>query len=342
MDSADLTAVTNWQNVRRTQPLTRDLKLTMAFNGLGTTPDYDYRVVGSNDSLIGGVSSGPRPDTLTPAAIQQQHQYFWTSHTYTHANLDAISYTDATSEITFNNAVAAQLGLQDHSTQFMVQPDVSGLGNAAFLKAAYDNGIRYLVSNTSKPGQDNPTPNTGYWNAVDPRIFVIPRRANNLFFNVAAPADWVKEYNCIYGPNGVAPYFPSDRTYAQILDFISNELTMHLMRGELDPWMFHQTNLDAYDGTRTLLADLLDVTFQKYGSYMTFPIISPSIDTIGQRMKDRTLMRTSGISGTIQPGVGIVLSSPNSLTVPITGLKNGAELYNGQYISWVPFSRTSR
>jgi PASTA domain len=338
MDGADLTAVTNWQNTRRQQPLTRDLKITMAFNGLGATPEYDYRVVGSNDSLIGGAKAGPRPDTLTSAAVQQQHNYFWSSHTFTHANLDAISEVEAASEISLNNAVATQLGLQDYTTQFMVQPDVSGLGNAAFLRAAYNNGIRYLVSNTSKPGQDNPTPNTGYWNAVDPRIFVIPRRANNLFFNVASPADWVKEYNCIYGPNGVAPYFPSDRTYAQILDFVSNELTMHLMRGELDPWMFHQTNLDAYDGTRTLLGDLLDVTFQKYGSYMTFPIISPSIDTIGQRMKDRTLMRTQGISGTIQPGVGIVLKSPNTLTVPVTGIKNGAELYNGQYISWVPLN----
>ena len=31
-----------------------------------------------------------------------------------------------------------------------------------------------------------------------PGVFVIPRRANNLFFNVATPAEWAAEYNCHY------------------------------------------------------------------------------------------------------------------------------------------------
>ncbi|PYR25144.1 MAG: hypothetical protein DMF98_13225, partial [Acidobacteria bacterium] len=201
------------------------------------------------------------------------------------------------------------------------------------------NGIRLVLSNTSKPGQNNPTPNTGYWNAVDPRIFVIPRRANNLFFNVATPADWVQEYNCLYGPGGSAVGFHFDHnlSYAEILDFISNELTADLLRGELDPWMFHQTNLAAYDGTHTLLGDLLDLTFQKYGSYMTFPIVSPSIDAVGGHMKDRTAIRTRPVDATIQANA-IVFTSPVDVTVPVTGLKNGAELYAGQWISWVPLS----
>jgi hypothetical protein len=340
---ADLTAVTNWQNARRQQALTPDLKITMAFNGLGTSPDYTFKVVGSNDTIIGGSTGGATglstTDTLTLAAVQQQHNYFWTSHTYDHENLDHLTYAASSTELSKNIAVATQLGLDDFTTRFMVQPDVSGLDNADFLRAAYDNGIRLVLSNTSKPGQNNPTPNTGYWNAVDPRIFVIPRRANNLFFNVAMPADWVQEYNCLYGPNGTLPGFHFDHnlSYAEILDFISNELTADLLRGELDPWMFHQTNLAAYDGTHTLLGDLLDLTFQKYGSYMTFPIVSPSIDTLGGRMKERTAIRTRGVDATIQPNA-IVFTSPVDVTVPVTGLKNGAELYAGQWISWVPLS----
>src|SRR5207244_9206018 len=53
MSGADLTAVSAWQNLRRQDPLSGDLRITMAFNGLGTTSNYDYRVVGSNDTLIG-------------------------------------------------------------------------------------------------------------------------------------------------------------------------------------------------------------------------------------------------------------------------------------------------
>ncbi len=340
----DLTAVSNWQALRRQQPLTADFKITMAFNGWGTSPNYDYRAVGGNDTLIIGGSTAPATlDTLTPAAVEQQQNYYWTSHTYDHENLDHISYAAASQEITLNNAVATQLGLDNYSLRFIVQPDVSGLGNADFLRAAYDNGIRYVLSNTSKPGQGNPTPNTGYWNSVDPRIFVIPRRANNLFFNVGTPADWVKEYNCIYGPLGSAPYFKENQTYEQILDFISNELLADLLRGELDPWMFHQTNLAAFtaaDGSvHTLLGDLLDRTFEKYGSYMTFPIVSPSIDDLAGKMKDRTTIRTQGIEATIKPGISIVFNSTQDVTLPVTGLRNGAELYGGQWISWVPLSK---
>jgi hypothetical protein len=340
MTGADLTAVSAWQALRRRQPLTSDLKITMAFNGFGTSPNYDYRAVGGNDTLVvGGSTSSSTLDTLTPAAVQQHQNYYWTSHTYDHENLDKISYDAATLELTQNTAVANQLGLRDYTLRFMVQPDVSGLGNSEFLRAAYDTGIRYLVSNTSKPGQNNPTPNTGYWNAVDPRIFVIPRRANNLFFNVATPADWVQEYNCIYAPGGSAPYYDHALTYEEILDVISAELTADLLSGELDPWMFHQTNLAAFkaaDGTtHTLLGDLLDRTFQKYGSYMTFPIVSPSIDVIGERMIHRTTLRTKGIDATVQPGVGIVFTSPENVTVPVTGLNYFGELYAGQWISWV-------
>jgi hypothetical protein len=340
MNGADLTAVSDWQALRRRQPLTSGLKITMAFNGFGTSPDYDYRAVGGSDTLvIGGSTSGSTIDTLTPAAVQQQQNYYWTSHTYDHENLDNISYAAGSLELSRNIAVANQLGLRDFTLRFMVQPDVSGLANAEFLRAAYDNGIRYLVSNTSKAGQNNPTPNTGYWNGVNPGIFVIPRRANNLFFNVATPADWVKEYNCLYGLSG-SHFFDHDLSYDEILDFISSELTADLLRGELDPWMFHQTNLAAFkaaDGTtHTLLGDLLDRTFQKYGSYVTFPIVSPSIDVIGERMMHRTTLRTKGIDATVQPGVGIVFTSPENVTVPVTGLNYFGELYGGQWISWVP------
>ena len=334
----DLNAVSAWQTNKQRDPMTANLRITMAFNGVGTTPGYSL-VVGGTDQVVGGGTTGATADTLTAAAKALQGNFHWVSHTFDHENLDALTYALAAGEITQNNTVATQLGLTDYSNVFLVQPDVSGLSNPQFLQAAYDNGLRYLLSNTSVPGGANPAPNIGFWNAIQPGIFVIPRRANNLFFNVAKPDDWAAEYNCIYYTNPATKFFSTPQTYAQILDFISNEQLGYLLHGELDPWMFHQTNLAAYDGVHTLLTDLLDATLAKYSGYFTLPVLSPSIDTIGKLMANRTAARAAGISATIQPGVGIVVSSPTDVTIPITGLHlAGAEFYGGQWISWVPLS----
>jgi hypothetical protein len=315
MTGSDFTAFTNWQTNRRRQNLTSGLRVSMVFNGEGTTGVYD-------------------PDTLTPTVTTLQNNFFWVNHTFTHANLDAISYADATSEITLNNAIPTQFGLNRFSRQNLVQPDVSGLGNADFLRAARDAGVRYLISDTSRPGQDNPTPNTGRWSFSQPQIFVIPRRANNLFFNVATPADWAAEYNCIY-----RSFWGRDLTINEILDLESQTLMSYLLRGELDPWMFHQANLVAYDGTRSLLSDLLDRTFAKYNTYTTLPVVSVNMNTLGSRMANRTTLRAAGIDASIQPGVGIVLKAPVAMTVPITGVRVGddddSDSYGGEWISFV-------
>jgi hypothetical protein len=166
---------------------------------------------------------------------------------------------------------------------------------------------------------------------VHPGIFEIPRRANNLFYNVASPADWAAEYNCRY-----RSFWARDLTYPEILDVESQRLLAYLLRGEMDPWMFHQANLAAYDGRRSLLSDLLDTTLSQYRRVFTLPIVSPSMDEVGRRMANRTLASTGGVTGTIQPGAGLLLSSPVDVTVPVTGLASaGAESYGGQSISWI-------
>src|SRR5918912_4006956 len=111
---------------------------------------------------------------------------------------------------------------------------------------------------------------------------MIPRRPVNLFYNVAAPADWAAEYNCLY-----RSFFGRDLTYNEILNFVSDQLLPYLLMGENDPWMFHQTNLVAYDGKHTLLTDLLDRTIAKYNGYLTWPVISPSMDTLGRSIDAR-------------------------------------------------------
>ena len=65
MTGSDLTNIESWQRARNAQPLTAALRLTMAFNGEGTS----------------GIYPG---DTLTPTARASQGSFYWVNHTYDH------------------------------------------------------------------------------------------------------------------------------------------------------------------------------------------------------------------------------------------------------------------
>ena len=106
----DWTACTAWQTQKQLQTQTADLRLHMAFNGEGTTGIYYL-------------------DTLTPAAQLTSSRFPWINHTYTHANLDSVSYSEAYQEIIKNNATATSMGFSDYDPRAIVTPDISGLSS---------------------------------------------------------------------------------------------------------------------------------------------------------------------------------------------------------------------
>ena len=294
---ADLTAVVNWQNKLQLNSLFRNFKYDMAFNGYGTTGVYDN-------------------DTLTPTAKANQSKFKWINHTYEHENLDATTYGYTKEQITKNNSIATGLGLSQFSRRNLVCPDVSGLMNPNAMKAAFDTGVRYVVSDTSKPGYNNPSPNAGIYNPLQPAILMIPRHPNNLFYNVSTPEEWTGEYNFIYNS-----WWGRDLTYAEILDDQSELLLGFMLKGDMDPWMFHQPNLRAYDGTHSLLGDLLDATFAKYQAHFKLPILSPTMDALGVRMANRMNYNNSGVKASIVPGQTITITVTKAAIIPVTGLK---------------------
>jgi hypothetical protein len=328
----ELHNILNWQNGLRAQPTTANFRVNHAFNGVGTTSEFytEYRA---------DHPSAPSTDTLTARARADRAGFYWTSHTYNHANLDSISYNDARSELTSNDQVARNLGLPNYSKLNLVQPDVSGLTNPNFMSAARDFGIRYVISDTSRGGfSDNPSPNTGVVNPLQPSVLQIPRRPVNLYFNVSTPAQWLAEDNCLY-PTGA---FGHVDTVNQLLDRESSVLLSYLAKGDIDPIMFHQPNMASYSGTNSLMSDLLGRTISRYNQYFTLPISSLSQDQIGARMASRAQYNASGVTASIVPGLpgqppqSITITAQRAATVPVTGLRTaGAELYGGQYISYV-------
>ncbi len=312
---SDWQATTSWQAAKHTSAVTSNLTLTIAFNAYGTTSKV-----------------APKPDTLTAAVQTTQDQYYWVSHTYDHLNLNTVDYARANDEIKLNDVVAQDtLHLTNYSKNIMVTPEVSGLANPNFLRAASDNGIRYLVTDTSIPDYNNPSPNAGIYNSLQPDILLIPRRPTNLFYNVSTPDAWVAEYNCLY-----ASHWGRNLNYREILDKESDTLLTYLIQGDIDPWMFHAENLHAYDGIHTLLGDLLDQTLQKYAQYYTLPIQFHTMDKLGQKVAARMQYNNAGVTASTVPGISITLTAQKAATVPVTGLKtDGAETYGGQAISYI-------
>ncbi|MPZ14502.1 MAG: DUF11 domain-containing protein [Chloroflexi bacterium] len=312
MTGADLLQVIAWQNVKQGQPTTSGFTFEWPFNGVGTTGIYS-------------------PDTLTPEAQLNQADFAWMSHTHTHENLDQTTYQQTLDELTQNHEAALAMGFTNYNVQRLVTPDVSGLANAAALQAMWDFGVRYIVSDTSRPGGDNPSPNAGTPNPSQPGILMVPRYPTNLFYNVSAPDEWAAEYNCLY-----RSFWGRDLSYQEILDKESAVLLSYLLKGDMNPLMFHQPNLRAYDGTRSLLGDLLDQTLAKYNSLYTLPIQTLTLDGLGQGMTERMAYNASGVTASIVPGQSITLTAQQAATIPVTGLPSpGAEMYGGQPITYV-------
>jgi hypothetical protein len=291
-----------------------------------------------------GASGIYSQDTLTPAVLQNQTAFRWVNHTYTHLNLDApTTYDQALTELSQNDNVAVnQFHFTNYFKDAMVQPDISGLSNPDFQRAANDFGIRYLIDNTSQPGWNNPSPNAGFYSTDQPSLLIVPRRPSNLFYNLTTPAEFVSEYNCYYGPKatcagGKWKYWDHNLTYAEILDKESDMWLQYLLAWDMDPLMFHQANLKAYDGTHSLLGDLVDATLAKYNRMVNLPILSEAEHNIGLRMANRMAYNTSGVTATYIPCTSLTLSATRAVQVPVTGVAYGTtrESYGNQTISYI-------
>ncbi len=307
----DFRTVVRWQRSKHQDPLLKKLKLDMVFNGYGTLQD---------------AYSG---DTLTRAAKSNQADFIWTNHTFDHADMDNDDASFVTSEIMQNVSQAQTLNLTDFTTSAMVTPNVSGLHDATFLAAAYATGIRYLVSDSSRAGENNPAPNEGIQDWVNPQIMLVPRHPTNLFFNVSTPDEWVAEYNCLY-----QSFWGHPLTYQQILDVESQTLLLDMITGNIDPEMYHQPNLRAYDGTHTLLGDLLDLTFAKYEALYKVPVQSLRLDAIGMYMANKTLLRQSGVVASVT-GKQLTITVSNGATVPVTGNLRAGNGYTLTHSQWI-------
>lgn len=309
----DLEFIAKWQGQAQGSLHSPDFRLDLAYNGLGT---------------VAGEYPG---DTLTPTARKLAPEFKWISHTFTHPYLDTMDYASVSEEISANLRVATQLKLERFSAKNLVTPNITGLYNLEAMRAAYDQGVRYVVSDTSMPGQGMSIPNAALRNFVLPEMLMIPRRPTNLFYNVSTPEQWTGEYNTLY-----RSYWGRDLLYEEILEEESHMLLRYLLKGELAPWMFHQANLRDYAKERSLLTDLLDRTFEKYRALYKLPLLSPPMDVLGQHAERRLAYSEAQVSTRLLPGQALLLTSSKDIVVPVTGATlSCSERYGSEATSFI-------
>lgn len=307
MKATDVTSMQTWQLAVQAIGGNGGFRLAFPFNGAYST-------------LLDLLSI-----TLTPVSAT----YNWISHTWSHPNLDAVSYNTAFNEFKRNDNFGKARFL-NYSSQSLVTPEISGLLNPNVMRAAKDVGVRFMVSDTSRAGWNNPRPNIGIYSTLEPSILFIPRRPTNLFFNVSVPSRWVDEYNSLY-----RAFWGRDLTYAEILDKESQFLLFYMLRGDIDPQMYHQANMRAYDGVHSTFSDLHDLALQKLRRHSKLPVESPDMVRVGNKMADTMARNASNLTAILRPGEAITLSSSTAVRVVVSGVCQllGSDVYAGKCIT---------
>jgi hypothetical protein len=239
-----------------------------------------------------------------------------------------------TQELTSNDGVMQKYAFGPYDRTSLITPDISGLANAPVMQAAVDWGIGQIVCDATQASCPPAVPNAGLSNPVVPAMFMIPRLATNLYANVSTPDMWASSYNFLSG---------ATLTIDEIVDRESTTMLAHVLAGDIYPVMFHQANLKAYDGTHTLMTDLIDRVISKYAALRVLPIVSLQMDEMAARLRDRAARDAAGVTATIQPGKSITISAAQAIRVPVTGaVGTGAETYGAVTISRVSLTAGSQ
>ena len=270
--------------LRSAYPLASNFTFNLAYNG----GDADL-TSGARCSPNGGVT------TLTATSRCLSKKFRWINHTLTHPELNTTDYATSANEISANRTVATRLALSQPAT-VLKTGEYSGLGvynpnpdddvnpptdfglaasNQQFLNAARDLGVRYVHGNMSFASHVPDCFNCGKVHPLSPTITIVPDWPTNIAYHTTTPAEQIAFYNSYYGPGGRFPYWPTNLTYAQMLNYETDVALSHLSTGSLYTHTFHIANLRDYGAGRTLATDWLEQVLAKYSGYYSVPVLNP-------------------------------------------------------------------
>jgi hypothetical protein len=328
MTVSDMENLVTWLHwMTSTMPNAADFHIELPFNGEGADAEMENGL--------------PKPGTFTAKAVEHQAKFVWLNHTYTHADLNEADAITATYEISENNHLAVRLGLTDYTTRTLLTGAYSGLTNTTVVSTAFDLGVRYMLADASRPGYDNPSPNTGIPYPGQPELLLVPRNACNIFYAPTNPEEETDLYNVWYCSGYPTTHTTPCWDYAGVLDRVASQALGFLLDFSVNATMFHMNNLDDYGEGRTLMGDMVEALYGKYNAFYRddIPVLSLTTEEIGEKMWERMAYDDAGVSGVLGCGNWVTLSitATDTTVVPLTGLAYGpiTETYARQQISYI-------
>ena len=331
------------------QPQAAGFTFNLALNGADIDP-----FAGSACSPNGG------PTELTATSKCLASHFRWLNHTLNHPELNNTDYAFTYAEINDNRTAASSIGLNT-AADVLKTPEYSGLGvytadpnndtgtpvdhglaasNRNLLQAAKDLNVKYLHGNFSFNSHKPAHFNAGVVHPLESSISVVPDWPTNIAYFVTTPAEETHFYNSFYGPNGKFPYWPTDRTYQQILDYeagvglhvrsaggdpLAGVGLQHVASGSINTHTFHIANSYDYGSGRTLVTDWLENVVGKYTSYYSVPLLNVDWSSLGAYTTLRTAhfaQLGAGANPIYDRSTGLVtVTSPLAGTVQSSGVQ---------------------
>jgi len=253
--------------------------------------DWDDNILQSNDPLYKFFKN---PDN--------QDNFFFLTHTFSHEKLDYASYHDTDVEMKLNIKMSSQpyLGMYErpcYSQHSIVTPEISGLHNSDALRALTENKVIYAVGDTSRTDL---SPANFYLPFVTTNdssnfegFYVIPRQPPQIYWDCSTIEQNTAVYISRYGHT------------IDWNDHLSSEAFLHVknfLKLRHDPYMFHEGNLRNEDypevtigkgkGKFGLMQQWVERVIVEYEKYLQWPIISIKMDDLAETYLER-LKRTS-------------------------------------------------
>ncbi|MGK5682791.1 hypothetical protein [Actinoplanes sp. URMC 104] len=327
-------------------------RFNLAFNGADIDP-----FAGNQCSPDGG------PNELTATTKCLAGEFRWLNHTLNHPELNSTAYATTYGEILDNRNAGAAIGL-DESDGVLKTPEYSGLGvytvdpnddtgvpvdhglqgsNPNLLQAAKDLNIRYLHGNMSFASHKPAHFNASIVHPLEPAVEVVPDWPTNIAYFVTTPEEETAFYNSFYGPNGKFPYWPSNRTYEQVLDYEAGIGLQHVAAGGINTHTFHIANVHDYGNGRTLVTDWVEAVEAKYRSLYAVPLLNQDWAAIGAYTSVRTqhfAQLAAGADAVYDRSTGqVTVTSPAAGTLQVSGVQGtGATTYGSDVTTPVALS----
>jgi hypothetical protein len=343
----DMVNLNNRQVALRTaQPQAAGFTFNLAMNGSDIDP-----FAGNQCSPNGG------PTELTATSKCLAGDFRWLNHTLNHPELNHTDYATSYAEINNNRTAATTTGLT-MPDDVLKTPEYSGLGvytvdpdddtgvpvdhglegsNPNLLQAAKDLGVKYMHGNFSFVSHRPAHFNAGTAHPLEPSIAVVPDWPTNVAYHVTTPDEETVFYNSFYGPNGKFPYWPTNRTYEQILDYEAGIGLQHVAAGGVNSHTFHITNTHDYGNGRTLITDWVETVVGKYASYYAVPLLNLHWSALGAYTTQRSAhfaQVAAGVDAVYDRSTGTVtVASPAAGTVQVSGVQTAGSTTYGSDVS---------